>query len=385
MIFPRFRIKFVTHSINLYNSYSATAQSKFPRRIFSGIQPTGQIHLGNYLGAVSQWVKLQQNNEDMILSIVDLHSMTLPHDPKTLPNSILEMTATLLACGIDPSKVILFQQSMVPAHTHLSWCLGCISTMARLAHLPTFKEKSANLKDVPLGLYIYPVLQAADILAYKATHVPVGEDQTQNIELTQDLARMFNNRFGETFPIPHCIYTGSEFSRLKSLRDPSKKMSKSDPDPKSRICLNDSPDDILKKIKKSVTDFTSEVTFDPDKRPGVSNLISIHSFVSGRTVEEICGEVQNVNTGKYVEKQVLNMSTLIFRYKLQVAEAVISHVQPIQKRIDDLMSDEEYLAKVLKMGAEKATEISENTLDEVKRKLGLQFRIKSAHQQKINV
>jgi tryptophanyl-tRNA synthetase len=131
MIFPRFRIKFVTHSINLYNSYSATAQSKFPRRIFSGIQPTGQIHLGNYLGAVSQWVKLQQNNEDMILSIVDLHSMTLPHDPKTLPNSILEMTATLLACGIDPSKVILFQQSMVPAHTHLSWCLGCISTMAR--------------------------------------------------------------------------------------------------------------------------------------------------------------------------------------------------------------------------------------------------------------
>jgi tryptophanyl-tRNA synthetase len=207
-------------------------------------------------------------------------------------------------------------------------------------------------------------------LAYKATHVPVGEDQTQNIELTQDLARMFNNRFGETFPIPHCIYTGSEFSRLKSLRDPSKKMSKSDPDPKSRICLNDSPDDILKKIKKSVTDFTSEVTFDPDKRPGVSNLISIHSFVSGRTVEEICGEVQNVNTGKY---------------KLQVAEAVISHVQPIQKRIDDLMSDEEYLAKVLKMGAEKATEISENTLDEVKRKLGLQFRIKSAHQQKINV
>jgi tryptophanyl-tRNA synthetase len=218
MIFPRFRIKFVTHSINLYNSYSATAQSKFPRRIFSGIQPTGQIHLGNYLGAVSQWVKLQQNNEDMILSIVDLHSMTLPHDPKTLPNSILEMTATLLACGIDPTKVILFQQSMVPAHTHLSWCLGCISTMARLAHLPTFKEKSANLRDVPLGLYIYPVLQAADILAYKATHVPVGEDQTQNIELTQDLARMFNNRFGETFPIPHCIYTGLVLVKLKKSK-----------------------------------------------------------------------------------------------------------------------------------------------------------------------
>ncbi|KAJ3653965.1 hypothetical protein Zmor_013184 [Zophobas morio] len=302
----------------------------------------------------------------MILSVVDLHSITLPQDPSTLSDNIMEMTATLLACGVDPSKVILFQQSMVPAHTHLTWCLGCICTMARLAHLPTYKEKSANLKDVPLGLYVYPVLQAADILAYKATHVPVGEDQTQNIELTQDLARMVNKRFGDTFPIPQAIYTSSEYARLKSLRDPAKKMSKSDSDPKSRIHLVDSPDEILKKIKKSVTDFTAEVGYDPESRPGVSNLISIHSFMTGKSVDEICEEARTMNTGQY---------------KLQVAEAVIAHVQPIQRKINDYLDNPEYLLNVLKTGAHKATEIAENTIEEVKVKMGLQFRKKYAQTQ----
>ncbi|ENN80158.1 hypothetical protein D910_07650 [Dendroctonus ponderosae] len=180
---------------------------KYPPRVFSGIQPTGSIHIGNYLGAISQWVKLQDQNEDLILSIVDLHSITLPHDPHTLSTNILELTATLLGSGIDPNKVILFQQSNVHAHAELCWCLGCISTMARLAHLPQYKEKSASLKNIPLGLFVYPVLQAADILSYKSTHIPVGEDQVQQIQLCQELARMFNSKFGETFPIPHTMIT----------------------------------------------------------------------------------------------------------------------------------------------------------------------------------
>ncbi|KAJ8982068.1 hypothetical protein NQ317_001477 [Molorchus minor] len=213
-------VKDVTRITNI-KRFSSTPlepnKREFPRKILSGIQPTGAIHLGNYLGAIAQWVKLQNQNEDMILSIADLHSMTISHDPKALSRNILEITATLLGCGIDPERVILFQQSAVPAHTELCWCLGCISTMARLSHLPQYKEKSKDLKDIPLGLFVYPILQAADILAYKATHVPVGEDQVQQIELTQDLARMFNNRFGNTFPIPHTMITGTEYARLRSL------------------------------------------------------------------------------------------------------------------------------------------------------------------------
>ncbi|KAJ8916204.1 hypothetical protein NQ315_016343 [Exocentrus adspersus] len=354
---------------------------QYPKRIFSGIQPTGAIHLGNYLGAIAQWVKLQQQNEDMILSIVDLHAMTLPHEPKKLSENILQMTATLLGCGIDPEKVILFQQSAVPAHTELCWCLGCISTMARLGHLPQYKEKSKDMKDIPLGLFVYPVLQTADILIYKqvnkiqivtpavkslygfrSTHVPVGEDQVQQIQLCQELARMFNNRFGQTFPIPHSIITGTEYARLRSLRDPEKKMSKSDPDPKSRICLTDKPEDIARNVKKAVTDFISEVTYDPVLRPGVSNLISIHSFVTNKSVEEICTEATGLNTGQY--KQV-------------VADTLVSYLKPVQDKICRYLSDRQYLLDVLKEGSEKASEISERNLEEVRYKLGLKFKAKS--------
>ncbi|KAK9888837.1 hypothetical protein WA026_001062 [Henosepilachna vigintioctopunctata] len=280
------------HSLNC-KSQSCTRNSP---RIFSGIQPTGIIHLGNYLGAISQWKKRQDENENVILEIADLHSITLPQNPETLRQSILQMLATLLACGISPEKVLLFQQSMVSTHAELSWILGCVCTMPRLAHLPTFKEKSASLKDVPLGLYIYPILQAADILSYKATHVPVGEDQSQHIQLTQELAKMFNKRYGYCFPIPHAIVTDNVYARLKSLRDPAKKMSKSDPDPKSRISLLDKPEEVIIKIKKAVTDFTSEISYDPEHRPGVSNLLSIHSFMSSKSIDVICKEVQGLNT-----------------------------------------------------------------------------------------
>ncbi|CAH1117836.1 unnamed protein product [Phaedon cochleariae] len=345
-------------------------QSQYPKRIFSGIQPTGAIHLGNYLGAIAQWVKLQNNGEDMILSIADLHSMTIPHDSKKLSRNILEITATLLGCGIDPEKAILFQQSTVPEHTQMSWCLGCICTMPRLAHLPQYKEKSKDLKDIPLGLFIYPVLQAADILAYKATHVPVGEDQIQQIQLCQELARMFNSRFGQTFPIPHTLITGTDYARLRSLRDPAKKMSKSDTDPKSRICITDKPEDIVRNIKKSVTDCTSEVNYDIEQRPGVSNLISIHSFVTGKTVDEICKEAQNINTGQY---------------KLLVADAVVEYLRPIQERISDYLSDQHYLMEVLKIGQEKASEISSSTWQEMQHKLGMTFNVSSKKKAEIHV
>nr|XP_023022424.1 tryptophan--tRNA ligase, mitochondrial isoform X1 [Leptinotarsa decemlineata] len=352
-------------STKYFSTHATESISKYPRRIFSGIQPTGAIHLGNYLGAIAQWVKLQNEGENIILSIADLHSMTLPHvvlqDPKKLRTNILEMTATLLGCGIDPTKTVLFQQSTVPEHTQISWCLGCICTMPRLSHLPQYKEKSKDLKDIPLGLFIYPVLQAADILTYKATHVPVGEDQVQQIQLSQELARMFNSRFGDTFPIPHAIITGSEYARLRSLRDPAKKMSKSDPDPKSRICITDKPEDIVRNIKKAVTDFTSQVTFDPEERPGVSNLISIHSFVTNEPVNKICRDVQNFNTGQY---------------KLIVADAVVEYLRPIQERISHYLSDERHLLEVLKNGQEEASEISSKHWEEVQHKLGLKFKIR---------
>ncbi|XP_028132038.2 tryptophan--tRNA ligase, mitochondrial [Diabrotica virgifera virgifera] len=360
-LFPKF-------SKRLFCSKSIKTETKYQKRIFSGIQPTGAIHLGNYLGAIAQWVKLQDQGEHVILAIADLHSMTLPHEPKILSRNIQEIAATLLACGIDPNRTILFQQSKVAVHTQLSWCLGCICTMPRLAHLPQYKEKSKDLKDIPLGLFVYPVLQAADILAYKATHVPVGEDQIQQIQLSQDLARMFNKKFGETFPIPHALTTGSEYARLRSLRDPSKKMSKSDPDPKSRICLTDRPDDIVRNIKKAVTDFNSEVTYDPEGRPGIANLINIHSFATNKSVEDICKDAKNINTGEY---------------KLVVADAVVNFVTPIQERISGYLSEPQLLLEILEQGREKADDIASKNWDEVQYKLGLNFKAKAAKKVKV--
>lgn len=329
-------------------------------RVFSGIQPTGTLHIGNYFGAVQNWVKLQNEKKDVIFSIVDLHSITLPQDPKTLHFSILQMTATLLACGIEPSKCILFQQSKVPEHTLLGWVLGTLTTMARLYHFPQYKEKSAALRDIPLGLFVYPVLQAGDILLYKATHVPVGDDQQQHLHLAQHLVHCFNNKYGNTFPLPQNVVvsdTGAQGGKIRSLREPEKKMSKSHTDPKSRIDISDSPDVILTKIKKAVTDFTSEVTYDQVNRPGVSNLIDILSLSTGKTVQEICAEASNLDTG---------------RFKVLVADVLIEKLSPIRNRLQQLMDSPEYLEKVLDTGASQAKEIAENTWSEVSQKIGFQ-------------
>jgi len=323
------------------------------QRIFSGIQPTGILHLGNYFGAVRQWA--QNQNENTIYSIVDLHSITLPQDPKELKENILKMAASLLACGLDHEKCIVFQQSKVPQHTELSWVLGCLTTLPRLGQLPQFKEKSAKMKEIPLGLYVYPVLQSADILLYKATQVPCGEDNFQHIQLAQHLAKLFNNKFGTVFPRPSAVAYDDFSSRLKSLRDPLKKMSKSDPNSKSRIELTDNQDEVVEKCKKALTDFNSNVTFEPETRPAVANLIILHSLCSGLDPHTICHQSSHLTTAEY---------------KLVVAEAVNELLQPIRQRYLQLLNEPAYLISVLDIGAEKATKIAEKTWMEVQSAIG---------------
>uniref|UniRef100_A0A8B9H884 Tryptophan--tRNA ligase, mitochondrial n=1 Tax=Astyanax mexicanus TaxID=7994 RepID=A0A8B9H884_ASTMX len=322
-------------------------------RVFSGIQPTGVPHLGNYLGALESWVSLQNEYSSVLYSIVDLHSITQPQDPQLLRESILDMAASLLACGIDPARSILFQQSVVSEHAELCWILGCLTSMPRLRHLPQWKMKSKQKNEGSVGLYTYPVLQAADILLYKATHVPVGEDQVQHLELAQDLARIFNNKYGELFPEPRALLSSTR--KVKSLRDPSCKMSKSDPQKFATIFLTDTPEDIVFKIRRAVTDFTSEVTFDPEGRPGVSNLVSLHAAVSGLTVEDVLIQARGLDTGKY---------------KNLVSEAVVQRLQPIRLEIQRLRADRGHLLSVLAEGGAKARSLAAPVMTEVRKRVG---------------
>ncbi|XP_012697729.3 tryptophan--tRNA ligase, mitochondrial [Clupea harengus] len=322
-------------------------------RVFSGIQPTGVPHLGNYLGALESWVSLQDVYGSVLYSIVDLHAITQPQDPTLLRQNVLDMAASLLACGIDPERSILFQQSQVAEHAELSWILGCLTSMPRLRHLPQWKMKSKQKNEGSVGLYTYPVLQAADILLYKSSHVPVGEDQVQHLELAQDLARVFNHHYGEFFPEPRALLSSTR--KVKSLRDPSSKMSKSDPQKHATISLTDSPDDIVLKIRRAVTDFTSEVTYDPDTRPGVSNLVAVHSAVSGLTVEEVVRQARGIDTA---------------RYKQLVAEAVVQRLEPIRLEIQRLKDNRDHLEKVLAHGAQKARELASPVLKEVRQRVG---------------
>ncbi|XP_030614319.1 LOW QUALITY PROTEIN: tryptophan--tRNA ligase, mitochondrial [Archocentrus centrarchus] len=259
-------------------------------RVFSGIQPTGVPHLGNYLGALENWVSLQKQYPSVLYSIVDLHSITQPQDPTQLKSNILDMAASLLACGIDPEKAILFQQSQVSEHAELSWILGCLTSMPRLRHLPQWKMKSKLKNEGSVGLYTYPVLQAADILLYKSTHVPVGEDQVQHLELAQDLARIFNNRYGDLFPEPRALLSLTRKSQISPR--PFGQNVQVGPPNMATVTITDSPDDIALKIRRAVTDFTSEVTFDPETRPGVSNLVTIHAAVAMISVQEAVSEAR---------------------------------------------------------------------------------------------
>ncbi|KAH8378858.1 hypothetical protein KR009_001789 [Drosophila setifemur] len=335
---------------------SEAKNARWSRKIFSGVQPTGSLHLGNYLGAVRKWVQLQNARDEVTICIVDLHSITMPHNPPMLRENIFTMAATLLACGIDPTKSTLFVQSAVAEHAEFNWILSSLTNMPRLAQLPQFREKSRLLKDVPLGLYVYPVLQAADIMLYKATHVPVGADQVQHIQLAQHLARTYNSRYGDTFPVCQAIIEEGDASRVLSLRDPSKKMSKSDGNPKATINLCDSPDMIMQKIKKAVTDFTSDISYNPAKRAGVSNLVNIHSQVTGQSIKTVVDEANTLDTAKYKER---------------VAEALIEHLRPIREQINSLMSKRSELIYLLEVGADKARQQAQHTMNDVKQRLGL--------------
>ncbi|XP_071956602.1 tryptophan--tRNA ligase, mitochondrial-like isoform X1 [Antedon mediterranea] len=349
----QFRFK-AFNFVQVSKSIQRRLSTPISMRIFSGIQPTGVPHIGNYLGAIKQWKDLQEQHRHVMYSIVDLHSIALPQDPKQLKTSILTTTAILLACGIDPERSILFQQSAVKEHAELAWVLGCKITLARLNSFTQWKAKvGSDKKKACVGLFTYPVLQSADILLYKSTHVPVGDDQKQHLEMAQEVARIFNNNYGEFFPIPKPIF--GNVTKVKSLRDPTIKMSKSDDQMLSRIELLDTHDQIVKKLKKAVTDFTSEVTYDPQSRPGVSNIVMIHSAVSGKTVEDICNEVKGLETAEY---------------KLVVAEAVNAFIEPIRYKVSSLLQDKEYLQDVLKTGADKAREIAEKNYNDVKQLVG---------------
>ncbi|XP_047503522.1 tryptophan--tRNA ligase, mitochondrial isoform X1 [Pieris napi] len=318
----------------------AEEDGRWPRRIVSGLQPTGALHVGNYFAAVRRCVQLQEQGQDVMMFIADLHALTTKQvSPAAMQDNTLQLTAYLLASGLDPARTVLFAQSAVPRHAELCWVLTCLATQARLAHLPQYRERTAGGGDLGAGLLLYPVLQAADVLLYRATHVPVGADQLQHLQLAALLARTFRHRYGPAFPTPRALLPADGSDRVRSLRDPAKKMSKSDPDPKSRIVLGDSDDAVRAKIRKAVTDFTPQVTFDPATRPGVSNLVLLQCLAEDKTPEEVTDEAGGLTTAQY---------------KRVVAEALVSVLGPMRARAEELQSRPRLLRDVLRHGAARA-------------------------------
>lgn len=323
------------------------------KTILSGIQPSGALHLGNYLGALKQWVALQANN-DTYYCIVDLHAITVPYDPKEFPRRVLDTAAMYLAVGIDPEKSMMFVQSHVPAHSELAWLLGTTTPFGELSRMTQFKDKASTQRDTTsLGLFAYPVLMAADILLYQAQTVPVGEDQIQHIELTRDIAKRFNNQFGNVFTVPKA-YTPEHTARIMSLQDPTKKMSKSDAE-KSYIALSDDADTIRKKIMSAVTETEPVFSF-TESGPAVRNLLSVYKAVTDKQEKEI--EKEFAGSG-YKE------------FKEALAEAVIANLTPIRERYEEYKQDSSELSVTLRRGAEKASHIANGTLKEAKEKMGL--------------
>jgi tryptophanyl-tRNA synthetase len=326
------------------------------QRVLSGIQPTaGSFHLGNYLGAVRQWVALQDTH-DAFYCVVDLHALTMdPPPPEELHQRTLVSAAQLLAAGLDPDRCALFLQSHVPGHTQLSWVLECLTGFGEAGRMTQFKDKSSRQGNdrVSVGLYTYPVLQAADILIYQADFVPVGEDQRQHLELTRNLAQRFNSRFGATFVVPNA-YIPKETAKILDLQDPTAKMSKSLPDA-GTVNLLDDPQLIARKFRRAVTDTETEIRYDPQRKPGVSNLLAIHSAFTGRTLAELEQEFAGAGYG-----------TL----KSAVADIVIEFAEPFAKRTADLLDDRAELDRILARGAERANEVGVATVREVYDRVG---------------
>lgn len=323
------------------------------KRVFSGVQPTGNIHLGNYLGALSQFVELQEEYQ-CLYCIVDLHAITVPQDPKELRKHILDVAALYLAVGVDPKKSIVFVQSDVPGHSELGWILTCSSYTGELSRMTQFKAKSQNKASAPAGLFTYPVLMAADILLYDTDVVPVGTDQKQHIELCRDLAIRVNNTRKKTFVVPEGRYLKAG-ARIMSLDDPSKKMSKSAENIHSRISLLDEPSKIKKSIMKATTDSEGIIRFDKDEKPGLSNLINIYSALSDKTIDEIIAMYEGKGYGDF---------------KKDLVEITVDALTPIKEKFDEIRSSQE-LIDILEDGAEKANEIAEKTMARVKDNFGL--------------
>ncbi|MDI3314760.1 MAG: tryptophan--tRNA ligase [Mycobacterium sp.] len=327
-----------------------------PRRVFSGVQPTADsLHLGNALGAITHWAALQDDYE-AFFCVVDLHAITVPQDPEELRRRTLLTAAQYLALGIDPARSTVFVQSHVPAHTQLAWVLGCFTGFGQAARMTQFKDKSTRQgsESTTVGLFTYPVLQAADVLAYDSDLVPVGEDQRQHLELARDVAQRFNSRFPNTFVIPELLIPKTT-AKIYDLQDPTAKMSKSAASDAGLISLLDDPALSAKKIRSAVTDSEREIRYDPQAKPGVSNLLTIQSAVTG-----------------------VEIDTLVLRYaghgygdlKKDTAEAVIEFVRPIKARVDELMADTAELEGVLAAGAERAQDVAAKTVDRVYDRLG---------------
>uniref|UniRef100_A0A914V736 tryptophan--tRNA ligase n=1 Tax=Plectus sambesii TaxID=2011161 RepID=A0A914V736_9BILA len=338
----------------------STTVAKCNKVVMSGIQPTGVPHLGNYFGFVENWLRLQKTepaDTQLFLCVVDWHAITTgPLPAVELRDNVRKMVAGLVAAGVDCKRTVLFRQSAVPEHAELTWLLGCLETTARLQRMPQYKDKSLQYKkgDVPVGLLTYPILQAADVLIYRGTHVPVGDDQTQHMHIVTDLADHFNKQYKcEFFPKP--LKMASALARVKSLRDPTKKMSKSDPDARSRIELSDTVQTVREKCKKALTDTESVVTFEMDRRPAVGNLVLLYAAVAGLSPDQVVKEMSSVTTGEF---------------KLRLAECISQRFEPIRQRYEELLASPDTINAILEDGAAKARPIAKSNMDEIKRIAG---------------
>ena len=330
------------------------------KKIFSGVQPTGNLHLGNYLGAIKKFVDLQKDiKNNCIYCVVDLHAITVKQDPKVLKKNIRETTASFLASGLDPKKSIIFNQSMVSSHSEGAWLLGCVARMGWLNRMTQFKEKAGKDKEkASVGLYIYPILMASDILLYDATHVPVGEDQKQHLELTRDIAQKFNSDFNcPNFLITPEPLIQENFSRIMSLKDGTKKMSKSDPSDQSRINLTDDKDQIVNKIKKAKTDSAQLPQNDNDiiKRPELVNLYGIFSSIQNQNLNKTINDFRGKNFSEF---------------KNELADVLVEKIYPISNEIKKLLKDEKYIDNILKTGSIEAEKIARKKVNDIKQKVG---------------
>ena len=329
------------------------------KRIFSGMQPSGVITLGNYLGALKNWTKLQ-DEYDCLYCIVDMHAITVRQDPVKLRKQAKDLLVQYLAVGLDPEKNIIYYQSHVPQHAELAWILNCYTYMGELNRMTQFKDKCAKHADnINAGLFTYPSLMAADILLYQTDLVPVGEDQRQHLELTRDIAQRFNGIYGDVFKVPDA-YIGKVGARVMALQEPTKKMSKSDENQNNIITLMDDPKVIMNKMKRAMTDSDTEVRF-AEEKPGISNLLSIYCAVTGKTIAEAEQEFAGVGYGTF---------------KTAVGEAVVAELEPVQKRVKELEANKDYLDAIIRSGAEKASRLADRTLTKVQKKVGFLPRIR---------